>query len=319
MELLTAVKEKDLLDASLEILHQESLTWLNTVSFWEDENDFYKDLLNNKLFQNVSQKDKSNINTLLDNIMVNRLSSFKNEISLHEKNLDKLLQSNIDNGEYRRKHKSLLQKYLEFNQGMKEIKIGVFELYKLVNSNFFNVNETIHSIYERRAIRKFKNNPVDKLHIEQLLAAGRMAPSAMNMQPWKFYVLTNKEKIKFYSSEISKVVKNVLHLTLKNFIDIDSDPIFHGAPVVIFITAPKDNEWASLDIGMCSQNIMLAAKSLGYDSCPIGLVKALEKTKVYNELNIPISEEIKLALVIGYADEKPEIHKRNTNNVIFLN
>ena len=131
MELLTAVKEKYLLDASLEILHQESLTWLNTVSFWEDENDFYKDLLNNKLFQNVSQKDKSNINTLLDNIMVNRLSSFKNEISLHEKNLDKLLQSNIDNGEYRRKHKSLLQKFLEFNQGMKEIKTGVLSCINL--------------------------------------------------------------------------------------------------------------------------------------------------------------------------------------------
>ena len=45
MELLTAVKEKYLLEASLQDLHQESLSWLNTVIFWEDENKFYKNLL----------------------------------------------------------------------------------------------------------------------------------------------------------------------------------------------------------------------------------------------------------------------------------
>ena len=319
MELLTAVKEKYLLEASLEVLHQESLSWLNTVSFWEDENKFYKDLLNNKLFQNVSQKDKLNINTLLDTIIGNKLITFKSEVSLHERNLDTILISNIGNDDYRRKHKSLLQKFIEFDQGMRDIKKGIFELLKLVNANFFNTNETLHTIYERRSVRKFKNNPINKLQIEQVITAGRMAPSAMNKQPWKFYVLTNKEKIKLYSSLISNVVKNLHHLTLKTSIDKDSDPIFHGAPVVIFISAPKDNEWSSLDIGMCSQNMMLAARSLGFDSCPIGLAKAIDKTTIYGELKIPGSEEIKLALALGYADEKPEIHKRNTNNIIFLN
>jgi nitroreductase len=95
--------------------------------------------------------------------------------------------------------------------------------------------------------------------------------------------------------------------------------IFHGAPAVIFITADKSNEWADIDIGMCAQNIMLAAKSLGYDSCPVGLAKAIDKTKVYSELKIPITEEVKLALAIGYAYEQPEIHKRNMDNIIFLN
>jgi nitroreductase len=39
--------------------------------------------------------------------------------------------------------------------------------------------------------------------IEQLLAAGRMAPSAMNKQPWKFYVVTNSEIIHTLSNDIS--------------------------------------------------------------------------------------------------------------------
>lgn len=319
MELLTAVKEKYLLEAGLEDLHAESINWLSTVYFWEDENMFYKDLLNNKLFQNVEQKDKATINTLLDKVIGNKLASFITEVGLHEKNLDNLLKFNKDAGEYRKKHKSLLNRFIEFDQGMKEIKTGVFELHKLVNANYFSSNETLHSIYDRRAVRKFKNNPIDKIHLEQLISAGRMAPSAMNKQPWKFYVLTNKEKIKLYAAEISNVVENILHLTLNKVFDKKADVIFHDAPAVIFITAEKSNEWADLDIGMCAQNIMLAAKSLGYDSCPVGLAKAIDKTKVYNELKIPSGEEVKLALVIGYADEQPEVHKRNTDNIIFLN
>ena len=65
-------------------------------------------------------------------------------------------------------------------------------------------NETLATIYKRRAVRKYKNKPVSRNLIEQLLAAGWMAPSAMNRQPWKFYVVTNKELIHTFSKDISK-------------------------------------------------------------------------------------------------------------------
>ena len=69
-----------------------------------------------------------------------------------------------------------------------------------------------------------------------------------------------------------------------------ADPVFYGAPVVIFVTAPRDNEWAALDIGMCSQNMMLAAKSIGLDSCPVGFGKYVEHTKIFSRLQIPSSD-----------------------------
>ncbi|MEO7486450.1 MAG: nitroreductase family protein, partial [Ferruginibacter sp.] len=98
----------------------------------------------------------------------------------------------------------------------------------------------------------------------------------------------------------------------------NSDHVFYGAPVVIFITAPADNEWASLDVGMCAQNMMLAAKSLGLDSCPIGFGKYVEHTKTYSLLNIPATDEVKLALIFGYGNETPEMHKRVRNNAFFI-
>jgi nitroreductase len=208
------------------------------------------------------------------------------------------------------------------------------EIQTTKTTDYIFANAAIETIYARRAIRKYKDIPVEKKIIQQVIDAGRMSPSAINKQPWKFYVLTNKEDIKTFSKEISQaVIKGVLKSgikgivkTTKDFLHFShstdflhaEDPIFHGAPVVIFITSPKDDEWGGLDIGMCSQNIMLAAKSLGIDSCPIGMGKFVEQTKIYSMLNIPQSEHVNLAIILGYGNESPEVKERIKNNLVFI-
>ncbi len=197
-----------------------------------------------------------------------------------------------------------------------------------------NTTATLKTIYQRRAVRKYKDQPVDKKLIEQVLDAGRMAPSAMNSQSWKFYVFANKETIKIMSKEIKKAAaKDFLKSGLKQIIKMAAalfhigpgidflkteDPVFYGAAVVIFITAPKDNEWAALDIGMCAQNMMLAAKSLGLDSCPVGFGKYLEHTNSYVLLKTKTSQQLQLAIILGYGNENPPVHKRKTDNVFFI-
>lgn len=180
------------------------------------------------------------------------------------------------------------------------------------------MSDTHKTIYERRAVRKYKNQPVDKALIEQIIDAGRMAPSAMNRQEWKFYVLTDKKIIESLSPGIVKAAAKVLNWAHGVDSSTSTDIIFHGAPVVIFLTGPAKSEWAAMDIGMCSQNIMLEAKSLGLDTCPIGLVKFLEKTAKFSTLGIPKSEHIYLAIALGYGDEKPEVHERKKDNLKFI-
>ena len=180
------------------------------------------------------------------------------------------------------------------------------------------VNQTLKTIYERRAVREYNNKPVDKETISKILDAGRMAPSAINKQPWKFYVVTNRETIRSFSKEIEKVADKFFHLSQRiGFLKMD-DAIFHKAPVVIFITAPKDNEWAQLDIGMCAQNIMLAAKSLGLDSCPVGMGKFIEQTPAVGKLGIPQTEQILISILLGYGNESPTPHTRIENNATFI-
>jgi nitroreductase len=196
------------------------------------------------------------------------------------------------------------------------------------------INETLKTIYERRAVRKFKDRPVEQVLIERIIEAGKMAPSAINRQPWKFFILKDKVSIEKFSKETGKAaakgilkagVKGIVKSALSSFHLVDSihflkgnDPIFHGAPVVIFISAPKDDEWAGLDIGMCAQNMMLAARSLGMDTCPVGLGKFVEETKLYPTLHVPESDHILIALILGYGDEIPEVHERVKHRINYL-
>lgn len=203
-----------------------------------------------------------------------------------------------------------------------------------IKKNVIQPNRVLQTIYDRRAVRKYNGITVDRIIIDQLIDAARMAPSAMNRQPWKFYVVTDKEFLQAASKEIAKVaLKQIAKISLKDIgksiwhylhaphefsFHRESDFIFHEAPLVIFITAPIDNEWAILDIGMCSQNMMLAAKSLGLDSCPVGLAKFIEETESVKKLGLGKNEKIQLAVIFGYSDEHPEVKERKKDNVIYV-
>ncbi len=180
------------------------------------------------------------------------------------------------------------------------------------------MNETIRTIYERRAVRKYKDVPLTANMVEQLLDSGRMAPSAIDKQPWRFYVMTNTTLIKSIGKEIAVKADEYFHLAHGIHISQTEDTIFYGAPLVVFISAPRDSEWAQLDIGMCAQNMMLAAKSLGLDSCPVGFGKFVEKTNSYATLQVPPSEHIIISLIFGYGNEHLPVKERKKDNVIYI-
>jgi nitroreductase len=180
------------------------------------------------------------------------------------------------------------------------------------------MNEVLKTIYERRAVRQYKDQRVDKATIEKIIDAGRMAPSAMNRQLWKFYVLTDIGQIRRLSISIAKVAEQFFNWAHGVDTSASQDLIFHQAPAVIIVTEPKSSEWAAVDAGMCCQNMMLAAKSMGLDTCPVGLVKFLEKTDNISELGMSDTEQIQLAVIVGYGNENPEVHPRNRDNAKFL-
>ncbi len=180
------------------------------------------------------------------------------------------------------------------------------------------MNPTMKTIFERRAVRKYLNIKVSRDVIEQLLDAARMAPSAMNRQPWSFYILTGKGIVDSFSQQITKAAAGHYHLGFVSGVISKNYDVFHGAPAVVFITAPKDNEWAQLDVGMCAQNFMLAAKSLGLDTCPVGFGKFVENTEAVKQLGLSGNEKVLLSITFGYGNETPELHSRKRSNVVYI-
>jgi len=157
--------------------------------------------------------------------------------------------------------------------------------------------ETQECIKTRRSIRKYKDKPVDWDKITGILDAGKFAPSAGNIQNWKFIVVRKEEVIKKLAQAA-----------------FDQDWM-EDAPVHIIVAAePKKAErfygargerlYTIQSCAAAVENMLLAANELGLGSCWVG---AFDESKVKRALNMPEDAVPQAIITIGYADEKPEM------------
>lgn len=103
MKLLTTVKKPKVLEASLELLHQQSREWLHKISFWIDEYDVFYILI--ITITDVPQKYKIKIDAkekeLFDRVLGNELKDLRKAIVQHENLLTQMLKSNhLDENSY---------------------------------------------------------------------------------------------------------------------------------------------------------------------------------------------------------------------------
>tara|TARA_Y100000310_G_scaffold318480_1_gene372627 strand:+ start:17638 stop:18198 length:561 start_codon:yes stop_codon:yes gene_type:complete len=182
------------------------------------------------------------------------------------------------------------------------------------------MNEAIKTIKERRSVRAYKDKPIEKEKIDEILECGLMAPNARHLQPWKFIVLQNKELIKEIAKRIQdKVIDNQRYYFVKERAQTKEDAIFYSVPLVIFILGDKTNHWSKIDCSLAAENMMLAAKSLGIASCPIGMARFVKEEKdIIEKLKFPENYELIITLVFGYADEEPEPKERNKDVVKWI-
>jgi len=182
--------------------------------------------------------------------------------------------------------------------------------------------EFIQELKKRRSIRKYKDTPVNKELIEEIIQAGKYAPSATNQQPWRFIVITKKEMINEIAGGVKQEIKSILKRrfflkyrfpALKNDHAVKllaattfskEDILFFDAPVLIFIIAEK-KQFYDESCACCAENMMLAAHSLGLGSCWIGFAHFLELNKEWmSAIGVPKGYHISASLVFGHPDGK---------------
>ncbi len=171
-----------------------------------------------------------------------------------------------------------------------------------------DTNPVLEAIKSRRAVRSYEDKPVPESAIQTMLEAATYAPSAINVQPWKFTIITNKAEMKL----LSDIAKPGLIRALPDVGDDEnivalkkrlSDPnynIFHNAPLLIFVAGVK-SPYAVYDYSMAAQNMMLAAYTLGIGSCWIGTaVPAANDSNVKQRLGVPEYLDVHAAVIFGY-------------------
>jgi len=168
-------------------------------------------------------------------------------------------------------------------------------------------NPVLEAIKSRRAIRNYEDQRVPESAIETMLEAATYAPSAINIQPWKFTIISSKTEMK----QLSDIAKPALLRTLPDVGNASlsalkkslNDPlynIFYNAPLLIFIAGAK-GRYDIYDCTMAAQNMMLAAYSLGLGSCWIGTAVALaNEPKIKAELGVPEDHQVHAAIIFGY-------------------
>lgn len=200
--------------------------------------------------------------------------------------------------------------------------------------------ELFEVIEGRKSIRAFKPDSVPKETIEEILQLAVKAPSAINLQPWEFTVVSGREKerlckrlLKAYGERRVSCSPNTtrplppevdrrrreLFQEMRPFVDQLEVPFedfinegsfdFYGAPTAIIISMdrafPKSR---SLCIGTALGYLVLAAHAHGLGTCPIGIITAFEDD-IKDQLNIPGGKEVILGVALGYPDWENPINR----------
>ena len=187
------------------------------------------------------------------------------------------------------------------------------------------MNPVIENIKKRRSIRKYKEMQIEEEKIETIIEAGLYAPSGHNAQPWHFTVLQNKNKIDQISIGTKEALKDCETPIFRRMARNESFHILYDAPTVIVVSGKKEGAYSmEADLGAATQNMLLAAESLGVSSCWIGLVveyfKGEEKDKRNEEMGVPEGYEVQYAVTLGYSslEGSPKAHIRKENTVNYI-
>ena len=162
---------------------------------------------------------------------------------------------------------------------------------------------------KRRSIRKFKDQPVEREILLDLVKQATLAPSASNLQAWRFCIIDDPV-----------LVRNV---------DMFSPGISGNPPVIIAICS--DYEYAEskssgtnyksygcmMDASMAAENLMLAAVDKGLGTCAI---KSYNNGAVRKLLKLPEKLNLELLLTLGYPDADPKMPvRKGTDEIVFFN
>ena len=181
------------------------------------------------------------------------------------------------------------------------------------------MNETLNVIATRYSCRNYKSDPVEKDKLEKIALAAVHSPSAMNMQPWQINIITDKNFIEEMDAEGMKILSEAEDKsTYERFMN-RGGKLYYNAPCMFLILKKPGTD---LDIGIVSENISLAAASLGLGNVICGMAAIPfngPKSELFKiKAKFTQDWEFGMAVLVGYAEKSGSPHEPDMTKICFI-
>jgi len=201
----------------------------------------------------------------------------------------------------------------------------------------YDSGQLVRLMLSRRSCRNYHDKEIDRAVLDDLVKIGTTAPSGTNSQLWSFTVLGSRREVVILGEQVARYFHELNRMAEKPWLRLFArifsgdalgryfrsyyetvreglllwdregvDTLFHGASAAILVGGKKSANTPMEDALLASQNILLAAHSLGLGSCMIGFaVEAIKRDKpIRKMLQIPEDESIYAVIALGYPAEK---------------
>jgi nitroreductase/NAD-dependent dihydropyrimidine dehydrogenase PreA subunit len=196
-----------------------------------------------------------------------------------------------------------------------------------------DTSDLVALMRSRRSCRKYQDKGVSQEMLEDLAKIGTTAPSGTNSQSWNFIILPTRGDVQVLGGMVAGYYRKLNRLAENSFLrcivrmaggdslgryyrkyhdsvaealqewDEDgTDRLFHGAVAAILTTGKKDASCPAEDALLATQNILLAAHTMGLGSCLIGFaVEAVRRDReLRRQVGIMGDEELYSVIALGY-------------------
>lgn len=201
----------------------------------------------------------------------------------------------------------------------------------------YDTVQLVRLMASRRSCRNYRDEPVDRSLLEDLVKIGVTAPSGTNSQLWTFTILPDRASVIALAERVGAFYLRLNKLASKGWLrgllklvgqrDLDDyyrtyyesveeglaewkartrDRLFHGAQAAILVGAKPGGSLPKEDALLATQNILLAAHSMGLGTCLIGMgVEAMKRNRsIQKFLGIPDKEITYSIVALGHPDEE---------------
>ena len=155
--------------------------------------------------------------------------------------------------------------------------------------------DTLEAIRKRRTVRQYTGEPIPRQDLETIVDAGRLAASGVNLQPWQFIVVTDREMIAR--------------------LRLDAEGMEKAGAIIAVVMDPSSRWWVE-DAAAAVQNMLVAATALGYGGCWREGFTRRHEDEIKLMLGIPAERRLMTVVPFGVPVEWPVKEKKPLAEVI---